>query len=58
MKYNWNEDTVDHFKFESYYEYRGEMERRIKEFVELNCIPEDGETEEDLINDLIETVYE
>ena len=58
MKYNWNEDTVDHFKFESFYEYRGEMERRIKEFVELNCIPEDGETEEDLINDLIETVYE
>ena len=57
MKYNWNEDTVDHFKFESFYEYRGEMERRIKEFVELNCIPEDGETEEDLINDLIETVY-
>jgi len=58
MKYNWNEDTVDHFKSESFYEYRGEMERRIKEFVELNCIPEDGETEEDLINDLIETVYE
>ena len=57
MKYSWNEDTVDHFRFESYYEYRGKIEQRIKEFVELNCIPEDGETEEDLVNDLIETVY-
>ena len=57
MKYNWNEETVEHFRFESYYEYRGEMEKRIKEFVEHNCVPLDGETEEDLVNDLIETVY-
>ena len=57
MKYNWNEDTVEHFRFESYYESRGKIEQRIKEFVELDCIPEDGESEEDLVNDLIETVY-
>ena len=58
MKYSWNEDTVDHFKFESYYESREEIEQRIKEFVEIDCIPEDGESEEDLVNDLIQTVYE
>ena len=58
MKYNWNEEMVDHFKFESYYEYRGEMEKRIKEFVEQNVIPNDGESEEDLVNDLINRVYE
>ncbi len=58
MKYNWNEETVQHFKFESFYERSEKIEQRIREFVELNCIPEDGETEEDLINDLIETVYE
>ena len=46
MKYNWNEDTVDHFKFESFYENREKIEERIKEFVELDCTPEDGETEE------------
>ena len=57
MKYNWNEDTVDHFKFESYYESREKIEQRIKEFVELDCIPEEGETEEDLADDLIEAVY-
>ena len=58
MKYNWNEETVQQFKFESFYEGREKIEQRIKEFVELDCIPEDGETEEDLVNDLIETVYE
>ena len=57
MKYNWNEDTVDHFKFESYYESREKIEQQIKEFVEINCIPEDDESEEDLVNDLIQTVY-
>jgi len=57
MKYNWNEDTVEHFRSESFYEYRGEMEKRIKEFVELNCTPEDGETEDDLVHDLIDAVY-
>jgi len=57
MKYNWNEDTVDHFKFESFYENREKIEERIKEFVELDCIPEDGETEEELIEDLINQIY-
>ncbi len=57
MKYQWNEETVEHFKAESYYESRCKIEKRIKEFVERDCIPEDGESEEDLVNDLIETVY-
>ena len=42
MKYNWNEETVQHFKFESFYERSEKIEQRIREFVELNCIPEDG----------------
>lgn len=57
MKYYWSEETVEHFKAESFYEYRGEIEKRIKEFVEIDCTPEDGETEEDLIEDLINEVY-
>jgi len=57
MKYNWNENTVDHFKFESFYEGREKIEQRIKEFVEIDCTIEDGETEEDLIEDLINEVY-
>ena len=58
MKYNWNEDTVDHFKFESYYESREKIEQQIKEFVEIDCNLEDGESEEELINDLVKAVYE
>lgn len=61
MKYNWDEEDfrgiVDHFKFESFYEGREKIERRIKEFVELECTIEDGETEEDLVEDLINEVY-
>jgi hypothetical protein len=57
MKYNWNEETVQHFKFESFYESREKIEQRIKEFVEIDCIPEDGETEEELVDDLIDAVY-
>ena len=57
MKYNWNEETVQHFKFESFYEGREKIEQRIKEFVEIDCDLEDGETEEDLVDDLIDAVY-
>ena len=57
MKYNWNPYTVDHFKFESFYEGREKIEQRIKEFVEIDCTIEDGETEGDLIEDLINEVY-
>ena len=57
MKYQWNEETVEHFKAESYYESRCKIEKRIKEFVERDCTPEDGESEEDLVYDLIDTVY-
>ena len=39
MKYNWNEETVQHFKFESFYEGSEKIEQRIREFVELDCIP-------------------
>ncbi len=58
MKYNWNEETVEHFRFESYYESRCKIENRIREFVEIDCNPEDGESEEDLVYDLIKTVYD
>ena len=57
MKYYWNEETVEHFKFESFYEGREKIEQRIREFVELECVPEDGETEEELANDLLDVVY-
>ena len=57
MKYNWNEDTINHFRFESMYENTEKIEKRIKEFVEIDCTIEDGESEEDLVDDLMNQVY-
>jgi len=57
MKYYWNEETVDHFKFISNYENRVNVENQIREFVEIDCDIEEGETEEELVNDLIDVVY-
>jgi len=57
MKYYWNEETVDHFKFISNYENRVDVEKQIREFVEIDCDIEEGETEEELVNDLIDVVY-
>jgi len=57
MKYYWNEETVDHFKFISNYENRVDVESQIREFVEIDCDIEEGETEEELVNDLIDVVY-
>jgi len=57
MKYYWNEETVDHFKFISNYENRVDVENQIREFVEIDCDIEEGETEEELVNDLIDVVY-
>ena len=42
MKYNWNEETVQHFKFESFYEGREKIEQRIREFVELTVYRKTG----------------
>ena len=57
MKNNWNEDTVNHFRFESMYENAEKIEQRITEFVEINCNLEDSESEQNLVDDLMNEVY-
>ena len=57
MKYNWNEDTINHFRFESMYENEVKIEQRITEFVEINCNLEDSESEQNLVDDLMNEVY-
>ena len=56
-EYKWNEDTINHFGiiFDGY--SSEEMYNMIKEFVELNCQLEEGETEKDLVEDLINKIY-
>lgn len=57
MKYFWNEDTIDHFKFNSSYETKENIVKEIEEFVEINCQLEENEVEQDLIDDLVKQVY-
>ena len=56
-KFHWNDDTLDYFQFQSSYQNREENEKEMREFVEICCTPEDGETDEMLAIDLIKQVY-
>ncbi len=57
-KFYWNEDTVDHFKFISNYGTVNEVHNMVKEFVEIDCVLEGDETEEELVTDLMNKIYE
>ena len=56
-KFHWNDDTIAHFRFESSYLTRKQTILAIKEFVEIDCILEDDETEEMFVKDLINQVF-
>jgi len=56
-KFTWNEDTLNHFKFMSSYATKSEVQKEVQEFVEIDCHLEDGETEEMLVNDLMNQIY-
>ena len=56
-EYKWNEDTINHFKFISNYAEIEEVFEMIKDFVEIDCQLEDGETEQDLIMDIMSKIY-
>ncbi len=58
MKYDWNEDTMYHFKFISSYINIDEVTKQVEEFVDICCQLEDGDTEEKLVKDLISKIYE
>ena len=54
----WNEDTVDHFKFISSYTHISYVQQMVQKFVEIDCSLEDNETEEELVTDLMNKIYE
>jgi|TARA_R110001592_G_scaffold329930_1_gene611932 mannitol/fructose-specific phosphotransferase system IIA component (Ntr-type) len=56
-RFYWNEETLEHFKFNSNYQNKEEVIKEITLFVENECSLENNETEEDLIKDLIKQVY-
>ena len=56
-KFHWSEDTLNHFEFQSSYDSRDKVLQDITLFVEYDCTLEDGETEDELINDLMNQIY-
>jgi hypothetical protein len=56
-KFHWSEDTLNHFEFQSSYDSRDKVLQDITLFVENDCTLEDNETEDELINDLINQIY-
>ena len=56
-KFHWNEDTLNHFEFQSSYDSKDKVLQDITLFVENDCTLEDNETEDELINDLINQIY-
>lgn len=56
-KFHWNEETIQHFRFQSNYLNEKQMKASVKDFVEYDCTPEDEETEEDLVIDLVKQIY-
>jgi len=57
MKYTWNEDALDHFKFIANHDTKINLLYEITEFVENNCDLEENEVEQDLVDDLVAQVY-
>ena len=57
VNYYWNEETIDHFTIIANYAKPSEVKQEIEEYVENCCQLEDGETEEDLVNDLYNQVF-
>jgi len=55
--FNWNEDTLDYFHHQMTIKSARQVYEEIQEFVECDCQLEDNETEQDLIDDLYNTLY-
>lgn len=56
-KFHWSEETLNYFEFQSSYDSRDKVLQDITLFVENDCTLENNETEDELINDLINQIY-
>ena len=56
-KYYWNPETINHFQFMSSYLSSEDVLEIAQDFVSVDCTIEDGETEEELVIDLIRVIY-
>ena len=56
-RFNWDEETINYFKFISSYLTKEKTIDKIELFVEVDCIPEGDESEEDLVEDLTNIIF-
>ncbi len=56
-KFYWNPETIAHFELQSAYDSKDKVLQDVTLFVEYDCTLEDGETEEMLIEDLMNQIY-
>ena len=57
-KIYWNPDTIDHFIFISNYADVDQVLTQVEDFVENNCELQENDTEKDLVEDLMNKIYE
>jgi len=57
-KYEWNDETIDAFKFESGYISKESLNQRVVDFIDISCQLEDGDCEEEMAKDLMNRIYE
>ena len=54
----WNPDTIDHFIFISNYADVDQVLTQVEDFVEDNCELQGDDTEKELVEDLMNKIYE
>jgi len=57
MKINWNQETINHFKFISSYLTKKQTMEKVELFVEVDCIVQEDESEDDLVSDLMKQIF-
>ncbi len=54
----WNPDTIDHFIFISNYADVDQVLTQVEQFVSIDCELQGDDTEKDLVEDLMNKIYE
>ena len=57
-KIYWNPDTIDHFIFISNYADVDQVLTQVENFVSIDCELQGDDTEKDLVEDLMNKIYE
>ena len=57
-KIYWNPDTIDHFIFISNYADVDQVLTQVEQFVSIDCELQENDTEKDLVEDLMNKIYE